>query len=404
MRVVHLMKSTGVAGAERHLLALLPGLRARGVDAQLMVLAERRGGADALIAAARRLGVPVRGVRIFADCDPSLVWRLRGLLRELRPAIAHTHLVHADIHGIPAARLAGVPVVVTTRHNDDAFRRRPPLRWIHRALWRPVQAGIAVSEAVARFSVEIEGAPPRKLTVIHHGLDLPDYRPEREGIRRSLGCDSGELLVGMVGRLTEQKGMALGLEAFAAIAARVPRAQLLVVGDGPLRERLTARAQDLGLAGRTRFLGWRDDAARLMVGLDVFLAPSRWEGFGIVLLEAMAQATAIVASDVGAIPEIVEHGASALLAAPGEARQLADHLRTLLEDEQERARIGRAGRARLLERFTIDRMVAETCELYNSLCRPLPHPSRIREDAPGAARVNGAAEAGQEENRGGRSG
>jgi len=364
---VHLIKVTGVAGAERHLLALLPALRERGVDARLVVLADPGGHAAGLIAAAQARGVPVGSVRILADGDVSLFARLSHLLRGLGPAIVHTHLIHADVYGIPAARLAGVPAVVTTRHNDDAFRRRWPVRVVNRALWRRVQAGIAVSAAVSRFSVDVEGAEREKLAVIHHGLDLADYRHERDTIRRALGCNPDGLLVGMIGRLTEQKGIAHGLEAFAAIGGRIPGAQLVIVGDGPLRERLIARAKALGLANRARFLGWRDDAARLMAGLDVFLMPSLWEGFGIVLLEAMAQATAIVASDAGAIPEIVEHGQSALLAPPRDAYGLADHLRTLLEDGSTRARIGQAGRTRLLERFTVDRMVTETLALYKRL-------------------------------------
>ena len=372
VRAVHLIKAKGVAGAERHLLTLLPVLRARGVDARLVVLADPQGRAASLIGEARARDVPVQSVGILTDGDASLYLRLSQLLRGLRPAIAHTHLVHADFYGIPAARLAGVPVVVTTRHNDDAFRRRWPLRMVNRALWHRVQAGIAVSAAVARFSVEIESAPPERLSVIHHGLDLADHRRERDSIRRSLGCDPGELLMGMVGRLIAQKGMAHGLEAFAAIARRFPRAQLVIVGDGPLRERLAALAGSLELADRVRFLGWRNDAARLMAGLDVFLAPSLWEGFGIVLLEAMAQETPIVASDVGAIPEIVEHGRSALLAPPGDAGGLAEHLQALLEDEPMRARIGHAGRVRLTERFTVDRMATETLALYNTLLSQTP--------------------------------
>lgn len=391
MLVVHIIKAKGVAGAERHLLALLPALRVRGVDARLLALADPRGRADGLIAAARERGVPAGGVRILADGDPSLLARLSRLLRRQRPAIVHTHLIHADFYGIPAARLAGVPAVVTTRHNDDAFRRRWPVRGINRALWRRVQAGVAVSAAVGRFSVEIEGAPPEKVTVIHHGLALADHRAERDSIRRSLGCGPADLLVGMVGRLTAQKGMTHGLEAFAAIAGPAPRAQLVIVGEGPLRGPLAARARRLGLGERVRLLGWRDDAARLMAGLDVFLAPSLWEGFGIVLLEAMAQATAIVASDAGAIPEIVEHGHSALLAPPRDARGLADHLRMLLEDGRARERIGQAGRARLIERFTVERMVTETLALYNRL---VPCNTRARQTGAAPRRAGPAGTAG----------
>ncbi|MBM3318418.1 MAG: glycosyltransferase [Candidatus Eisenbacteria bacterium] len=367
MRVIHLIKATGVAGAERHLLDLLPGLRARGCDARLLVLVERRRPADEFLEEARRRGVPAGREVIGGDVDPLLCARLALRLRRERPALLHTHLIHADLHGLAAARLARGPEVVTTRHNDDPFRRRWPVRPLLRLCWRGVAGGIAVSRAVRHFSREAEGAPAT-LPVVHHGIAPPESE-DREAVRASLGLDRGALVAGMLCRLTAQKGAADGLAAFAAAARAHPGAILLLAGDGPERAALERRAALLGIGERTRFLGWRDDANRILWALDVLIAPSRWEGFGLVVLEAMARGVAVLATRAGALPELVADGETGLLAAPGDVEALAAGLARLLGDAGLRARLGAAGRERARERFGLARMVAETLAVYERALR-----------------------------------
>jgi len=371
MRVAHVIKITGIAGAERHLLMLLSGQRARGVDAQIVLLVEPRRPMDAFVDEATARGIPVGRVAIRHHLDVALIGKLRGVFRDMQPDIVHTHLLHADLFGIPAARLARVPAVFTSRHNDNAFRRRWPLRWVNRALWSQVDAGIAASDAVNRFSVAVEGASPKKLQTIYYGLERsPDdalRQIDRAAIRAELGIPPDAPVVGLVCRLIEQKGVSYGLEAFARAAADVPEARLVIAGDGPLRGRLQAQARTLGVADRVHFLGWRADSLRIFAALDIFLMPSLWEGFGLVLLEAMSQRLPVVASAVSAIPEVVADGTTGLLAPPRDVPRLAAALRLLLADAPLRQHMGLLGEDRLEEYFSAGRMVDETLSLYETI-------------------------------------
>ncbi|MDL1885004.1 hypothetical protein FBR01_15305, partial [Anaerolineae bacterium CFX8] len=217
MRVVHIIKATRVAGAENHLLALLAGLRARRYDARLIVLVEPDKPMDSYAAQLQARQIPVERLPVRGDFDAGLLLRLRAVLRALQPDIVHTHLIHADLFGGLAARLAGVRLVISSRHNDDAFRRRLPVKLLNRVLWRMTDAGIPISDSITRFSIEVEGAPPGKLRRIYYGLEAGpplDRAAARRDILGERGLPPESLLVGIVCRLVEQKGVRYGLEAF----------------------------------------------------------------------------------------------------------------------------------------------------------------------------------------------
>jgi glycosyltransferase involved in cell wall biosynthesis len=369
MKVIHIIKITRIAGAENHLLTLLAGLRARDIDAQIIMLTESAKPMTDFIAAAQQREIPIQRVIIRRAVDPSLITLLRDLLRESKPDIVHTHLQHADLHGIIAARLAKVPVIVTSRHNDNAFRRRPMIKQVNHILWRLVDAGIAISNSIGRFAIEVEGAAAHKVHTIYYGLSFKSDPAERDSarqaVRRELGIDKNELIVGIVCRLIEQKGVEHGLQAFSQVARNFPSARLVIVGDGPLRRSLEALVKSLGLQGRVQFLGWRGDVPRLMAALDVLLVPSLWEGFGLVILEAMAQRVPAIGSDVSAIPEIIIQGETGLLVPPEDIDRLTEALTLLLGDHALRQHMGLLAEDRLETNFSESRMVDQTVALYD---------------------------------------
>ncbi|MBU1700062.1 MAG: glycosyltransferase [Candidatus Eisenbacteria bacterium] len=364
MRVIHLIKATGIAGAEKHILDLLPGLRRNEIDARLWILEEPGNPMTLYEKAAAERRIPTRRFTIYGDADISLYPRLSRRLHHAKPDILHTHLLHADLFGIPSARMAKVPKIVTTRHNIDAFRRRSPIRQINRYLWQKVDAGISVSQAVARFSIEEEGAPAEIQHVVLHGIEAPPLGEDRMGIRHELGLNDDQVVIGMVGRLTEQKGVRYGLQAFARVIPGFTTVQLVVVGDGPLCGELKREAVSLGINDHVHFLGWREHAERTMRAFDIFLMPSLWEGFGIVLLEAMGRELPVVASRVDAIPEIVREGETGFLVAARNVKDLQQRLSRLLADAGLRMKMGRAGRKVVETEFTISRMVENTLEVY----------------------------------------
>lgn len=370
MRVAHIIKVVLAAGAEKHLLTLLSGLRARNIDAHLVLLVEPDKPMDDYVTAAKSRGIPVQRLVIQRDLDPMLYRRLAQVLRQLRPDVVHTHLLHADLYGIPAARMAGVPVIVSSRHNDNAFRRRAPFKQVNQRLWRMADAGIAISDAIARFTVEVEGAPSSKIHRIYYGLEpIQPINPAaaRAALIEEWGMMPEAILLGSVSRLIEQKGISYGIRAFAQVIEQYPNARLLIVGDGVLRGSLEKEVGALGLTNRVYFLGWREDIASLMAALDIFVMPSLWEGFGLVLLEAMAQATPIIASAVSAIPEIVVDGETGLLVPPRDVDALASAMSRLLGDAPLRQHMGLLGQDRLETHFSASRMVDETAALYGTL-------------------------------------
>ena len=370
MRVVHIIKVIRVAGAEQHLITLLGGLRAKQIDARMILLVEPHNPMDHYIAALNAKGVPVQPVIIRHHADVTLILRLKIELEKLAPDMVHTHLLHADLYGTLAARLVGIPVI-SSRHNDDAFRYRTPVKVVNKTLWGITTAGIAISDAIARFSIEVEGAKQAQMHRIHYGLDTSvkglDRADAQKKLISELGLPVDAVLIGMVCRLIEQKGVRYGLDAFCKIAQEFPQAHLLVVGEGGLRPQLEAKTQAAGLDSRVHFLGWRAEAARLMAGLDILLAPSLWEGFGLVLLEAMAQQTAIIASRVSAIPEVVVDRETGILVAPRDVNGLAEAMSELLRDPALRQHMGMMGRDRLETAFSATRMVDETIALYHTV-------------------------------------
>jgi glycosyltransferase involved in cell wall biosynthesis len=369
-RIIHLSKMTGAAGAEGHLLVLLPGLRARGLDARLWILVEPDNPLNEYVERAQASGVPVERIVIHRHLDPGLWWRLAARFRAVRADLVHTHLLHADLYGIPAARRARTSHVVSSRHNDDRFRYAWPMRRLNRWLWRQADAGIAISEAIRQFSIKVEGAPANRVHTIYYGLDpgsITAPLDARQLLRAELNIPADAPVAGSVCRLTRQKGLRYSIRGFARIADQVPDAHYVIAGDGPLRRDLEAEVQALGLTARVHFLGWRDDAHTILAALDVLLAPSLWEGFGLVLLEAMALTVPIIGTLVSAIPEVVVDGETGWLIPPRDTTAVAAALSDALTHPEARSERGANGRQRLENHFSAERMVESTLALYRRL-------------------------------------
>ncbi len=360
MKVLHLHKLTGVSGSEGHLLALLPALRKRGIDARFLGLDVPGSDAPRFYAALDALGVPHRSVRCGPDVSVRMARDVVRAIRAERPALVHTHLVHADAYGGLGARLLGIPSV-STRHNDDRYLLGP-FRYVDRALARPARRLIAISDAVRLF-LERAGHDPAKLVTIRYGLDtLPSARSDPTPAEAGIPADVPLALA--VGRLIAQKDHATLLRAFERVRLAVPQAQLAILGSGPLESETRALARELGLENAVTLPG-RTDIRDWLERADVFVHSSRWEGFGIVLLEAMLAGLPVVATRVSAVPEVVADGETGVLVEAGDAGALATALEALLGDRERARAFGAAGTRRAREEFSVARMAERTQAVYD---------------------------------------
>ena len=368
LRVLYILKATGVAGAENHLLTLLPELDPEQFQVEVVILVEPGLSIDEFVGELQSKGVQAQQVPIHADIDPGLIMRLWRIFRRLKPDILHSHLVHADFHGGVAGWLARVPLLVSSRHNDDPFRSAGITAYLIRLNNRIFHQFVAISKHMRRFSEEVERINPHKIRIVHYGLDLStaatvDLRADLHG---EFNLEPGPLLV-CVARLVPQKGHIHLLRALARVRGEVPAVRLVLLGDGTIRADLEQIVRDLALQANVCFAGWRTDAARLLGGADIFVLPSLWEGFGLVLLEAMAASLPIVASNVGAIPEIVADNETGLLVRPGAEEALARALIKLLASPALRTQMGARGRRRLEQEFSVSKMVQAIEAVYNQL-------------------------------------
>jgi glycosyltransferase involved in cell wall biosynthesis len=285
----------------------------------------------------------------------SLAAHVRAL-RSLAPDVVHANLASpwSCQYAIAAAALLRRPRVVAVYQLAV-----PPIserqRRAKRLTARGVDAHVGVGERTSREVEKLVGLPPGRVRTIHNGVPDGPAAPARPM--------SAVPVIGTVGRLEHQKGFDILLRAVAG----VPGANVSIVGDGSERESLEGLARDLGIADRVHFEGWSDDARTRLGDFDIFALSSRFEGFPLVVLEALLARAAVVATDVGSVAEAVVDGETGLLVPPENADALAHALRRGLADADLRRRLGERGRSMVLERYTADQMTRGFEDLYVEL-------------------------------------
>ena len=340
--ILHMQKVAGISGSEAHLLSLLPRLRERGWNIQMLMLHEDEPGAWDFARELERLGVPVDGLALGADVDPVAFTRLAATLLRRRPRILHTHLVHADVYGQLAGTLTRVPTRFSTKHGFNEFREGRPFALADRAVASLAHVHIAISRGLARYLADTEGFDEESFDIVHYGI-----APREE--LAPFPLDTPRLLC--VGRLIPIKGHIVLLRAFAMARREVPGLELEIAGRGPLEPALRALAKELGIADAVRFLGYVNPIQGAIERSAVVVVPSMGEGFGMVALEAMERARPVIAAAIGGLGELVSHGETGLLVPPGEAEPFARALVELASDLPRAARMGEAGRERALGKF-----------------------------------------------------
>jgi glycosyltransferase involved in cell wall biosynthesis len=366
IRVMFVVQDFVVGGAERHLIELWRGIDRSRFAIEIACLA-RRGP---LAEEAASLGWPIHdlgvGRRIYGPRGWLGLARLVHRVAAFRPDVIHGYLMTGGLFAALAGRACGVPRVVIAKRNIDAFET-PRQRAVHRFAHRLATHATAVSRAVAASAAAL-GVRRDRITVIPNGVDATRYAPAAADVHAATGANGHVPLIGSVGCLAPRKDYATLIDALAKLDRSGRRFRALLVGDGPERAALEARARAVGLGDRVTFAGESREVPRLLPTMDVFVLPSREEGIANALLEAMAAGRPVVATAVGGTPEVVAAGETGWLVPPGSPEALAAALDEALEPA-EAARRGRAARRAMVERMGLGAMVRAHERFYETIVR-----------------------------------
>ena len=368
IRILHIVTTLDIGGAEaqiRDVVTRLDRKRFLPVIAWLKGVGEMAEQFEAKDVRAVNLDMERRMARI----GPAI-----QLMRSFKPHVVHTHLGKADVVGALAARFTGVPVLVSTKHNEDDYLKYPPVGLAALGIARMADRVVVISDAVGRFLRRKTHLSPERITKILYGYPANGRRVGTDPLvsvelKRELGLDPQSMLVTCVARLTKQKGLLDLLRAMSRLREAAPEARLLLVGRGEMGPKLHEVVDLLGLKSVVRFLGFRRDIRRILSGSDLMVLPSHWEGFGLVLLEAMEAGIPIVATRVGAIPEVMAEGETGIIVPPHDPDALATGLVHLLRHPETAVEMGCAGRRRLSEEFGMRKAVQAHENLYEELLR-----------------------------------
>lgn len=367
VKVAHVVLALNVGGLERVVLRLIERTARDRFTPVVCALQEPGALAEELA----RLDVPLVVVPRRPGLDPGLPVRLAAWLRREGIRLVHTHNPGPHLYGAlatglaRAASLAGRPGprLVHTKHgrNYPRNRRKVLVNQIASALTDRI---VAVSDDARAVAIDVERIDPAKVVTILNGVDTDVFRPGEAGAARArLGVPASGYHVGCVARLSPEKDHATLLAAFARLREARPDAHLTLIGDGALRPELERQAALLGIAGAVTLAGARGDVAEVLPAFDVFALASLTEGISLTLIEAAAAGLPIVATRVGGNPEILREGETGLLVPPGDPDALAAAL-AAMADRADRAEMGLRGRARIIERFGVDRMARAYEALY----------------------------------------
>jgi glycosyltransferase involved in cell wall biosynthesis len=367
LQITHIITGLTVGGAQQLLLNLSQEMKARGHRVRIIGL--RPGG---LAPDFRREGFEVDELQLNGTFGLATFFRLVALLKRQAPDVVHTHLGRADNYGRLAAKLARVPVIVTTVHNVDAWKANPLLRWLDAWTSRFAQRLLACSGRVGQHLRELNLVPRHKISVVRNGIRLGDWNDQPEPtavsrIRTELNLQTSHFVLAVIGRLEEQKGHRYLLEALASLNGQIPNWRLLVVGEGTLRNRLEKQAAQLKLSTQIVFAGERRDMRLIYAASDVVVLPSLWEGLPLVLLEAMAARRPVIATTAGGIPEVLRHEVTGRLVTPEDSLGLAAAIQSCYSQPEKTLAMAEAAYRTVINHCSIETTAERVLGVYESL-------------------------------------
>jgi glycosyltransferase involved in cell wall biosynthesis len=371
VKILHVINTLSAGGAELHLLTLCRYLRSRGADLSVACLREHVHGSRSLRGDFERESIPVLDLDAESRYDWRFLARLSRVLAKERPDILHTHLPRADIAGALVSRFNKSLRFICSVHG--IYRDRWFGAWagrLMRRVYHEAEGVIAISGAVKSWLEQDLGVSGDKVTVIHYGIEPEPFSLANGDLRTEWGLD-GSATIGSLGRLEPGKGYDCLIQAMPATLERDPNASLLIAGHDPLGygKNFQSLIDRLRLNSHVRLVGVQNDVPSFLNALDVFAFASRSEGFGQVLIEAMAAAKPVVASRIPPLTEIVNDGETGLLVNLDDPQAFANAIVWLLTHPEQAKQMGKRGQERVHSHFSAQRMADQTLSLYETLLR-----------------------------------
>lgn len=325
-----------------------------------------------------RLGIPNISLNMRGYWDVSVWWKLYRCVRRNPFDLIRTYGLKADIIGRIVAQLAGIPVHITSVRSTDPWRKWYHV-WLDRLTSSLTQVYVSNSEAGRLAVHQREHIPLSKIVTIPNGIDLTIYDPTRFvhrdaalRYRHEFQIPPQTPVLGIISNLCKMKGHSTLVDAMPHIQREFPDVRCLFVGTDFLHGTLQAYVRQRHLEQNVLFTGFRDDIPELLTMLDIVLLPSLWEGFPTAVLEAMAMQKPMIATAVGGIPEIIEHGRTGLLIPPEDPVSLAEAVVFLLKQPDVAVKLGQAACETVRQNFSIQGMVKQTEALYAAFMAKYP--------------------------------
>lgn len=362
-------------GGERTFLQLIQGLPGELYDIHVATSPEGE-----FVKVLTGIGIDVVPLDLQDRGNISNIKVLSEVIKEKRIDIVHSQGARADFFTRLAARglKPKVKIVNTVAMPvigyDVGILRKGVYRFFDWFSERYVDRFIAVSDVLKETLVTRYGIDPFKVIRIYNGIELGEYHPDDSGessekIRREFTIEEDLFVIGAVGRMVWQKGFKYLLKSFPEIMKVCPRSKLLIVGDGPLRKELEDLSKERGIRDNVIFAGFRSDIKEILSAVDVFAVPSLREGFPMVTLEAMAMAKPIIATRIDGIIEQITDGVDGILVPPKDPSALTEAVVKVLNDQELARSMGMSARKKVEREFSIEKMVAETEEVYMSVLK-----------------------------------
>ena len=370
MRVLALIAAGEVTGPCRGLYQLIEQAKGHDVQIVLGMFLVRSETSTPSLEEAQRRRFAVEALSQARPWDPWLIPQARNLVRTHRITLLQSHGYKPALVAWCLKRMTGLPWIAFAHGHTTQNLRVAMYNRLDSWLMRRADRVVAVSDATGQ-GLRSAGVAKSRVRVIRNAIDPSEYRVDRDAtpFRREAGAGRDEPLIGVIGRLSPEKGQAVFIQAFRKVVHVVPGAKAVLIGEGQDRVRLAADVRRAGLEGRVIFAGYRHDISSVYAALDLVVIPSLSEGLPNVLLEAMLHRKAVVATAVGGIQEAVQEKMRKWLVAPGDSQALAHAMIDVLSNPSLRAMVGDEGQQQVREVFSPSKRTEQVMRLYHELAR-----------------------------------